>query len=79
MSEPSFSFAPDVQHWVETRLADGDYANLAEYLNELVRRDRLQREELRALIAEGIASGIDPRDPNGIFEEILGEDPDFRV
>ena len=79
MSEPSFSFAPDVQHWVETRLADGDYASLAEYLNELVRRDRVEREELRALIADGVASGIDPRDPHDIFEEIRNEDPDFRV
>jgi antitoxin ParD1/3/4 len=85
MSEPSFFIAPDVQPWVETRLADGDYANLAEYLNDLVRRDRdyaAERARLKALIDEGIASGIDPRSADEIFDELLAElaeDPDVRA
>lgn len=45
--------------YVEQRVREGAYADTAEYLRDLVRRDREQQavQRLRALIEEGLASG----------------------
>lgn len=45
--------------YVEQRVRDGDYADTAEYLRDLVRRDREAQaaKRLRELIEEGLNSG----------------------
>lgn len=45
--------------YVEQRVREGAYADTAEYLRDLVRRDREEQaaKRLRQLIGEGLASG----------------------
>lgn len=71
----------EMQARVDARLADGNYVDSADYLRDLIRRDldaAARREELRALIAEGWASGIIDRDAGEVISEIIAEDPDLR-
>ncbi len=67
----------ELQSRVEARLADGEYVDEGDYLRDLIRRDlevAARRDELRAMIAEGWASGIVDRDAS----EVIAEDPDLR-
>jgi antitoxin ParD1/3/4 len=51
-----------MSHYIEGRIAEGQYGNVSEYFRDLVRRDQERRqsaiEELRALIDQAEASGI---------------------
>ena len=72
---------PDALHeWVELRIAQGHYADAADYLRDLVRQDRQSDDRLglKAMIDEGLASGVLDQDPRDVILEIIGEDPDLR-
>lgn len=58
-STVSVSLPEGLLHVVSERVRDGDYADEAAYLVDLVARDREARavQRLRALIDEGLASG----------------------
>lgn len=75
----------DLRTRVDARLADGEYVDEGDYLRDLIRRDLAavaRRDELRALIAEGWASGIVDRDADEVIDEIIAEiddhDPELR-
>lgn len=70
---------PALQDWVDARLAQGSYADAGDYLRDLVRRDRDavedERDWLRALMAEGYASGVIEIEPEQVIEEIIAAYP----
>ncbi|MES2443163.1 MAG: type II toxin-antitoxin system ParD family antitoxin [Pseudomonadota bacterium] len=80
MTQLSILMPPALQDWVDTRLAEGAYADAAEYLRDLVRRDQEAVEDdrrwVRAMIEEGLASGVIDADPRDILKEIMAELPD---
>lgn len=81
MTHHTVSMPPALQAWVDARLAEGAYADVADYLRDLVRRDQQAMEEtrwVREAIEEGLASEVLDQDPREIIAEILAEDPDFR-
>lgn len=53
---------PDaMDNWVKAQIESGRYGNDSEYFRDLIRKDqdqRLAERELRALITEGLDSGI---------------------
>jgi antitoxin ParD1/3/4 len=53
---------PDVMDgWVKAQIESGRYGNDSEYFRDLIRRDQERRQaeqELRALISEGLESGV---------------------
>lgn len=55
----SFALPESMREYIDARVRDGNYGNTSEYLRELVRRDQEQQAaaRLRALIADGLASG----------------------
>jgi antitoxin ParD1/3/4 len=72
------SFPPEIRQWIADRVAEG-YADEADYLAELVRRDMAEAawpetpEDIawvRAKIEEGLASGICEKDAFEVLEEI---------
>ena len=75
MSELSIQLPPNLQRWVDSRVSAGRYADAAEYLRDLVRRDQEALEEdiwrVRALVEEGIASGVIDREPEEVLAEII--------
>lgn len=81
MTHHNVSMPPALQAWVDARLAEGAYADAAEYLRDLVRRDQQLMEEhrwVREAIEEGLASGVLDQDPREIIAKILAEDSDLR-
>ncbi|MBX9815507.1 MAG: type II toxin-antitoxin system ParD family antitoxin [Sphingomonas sp.] len=79
MTHITITMPPALQHWIEARLAEGHYADAADYLRDLVRRDRqaadTDHHRLRGLIEEGLASGILPDEPEDVLKEIMARLP----
>lgn len=77
MTDLSFSFPPAMIDWLEQRVAQGNYVDAGDYLRDLIRRDQLAAEDdaawVRAMIAEGEASGFIEADPAQVIEDIIAE------
>jgi antitoxin ParD1/3/4 len=62
MVRHTISLPEPMSHYIEGRIAEGQYGNISEYFRDLVRRDQERRqsaiEELRALLDQAEASGI---------------------
>jgi antitoxin ParD1/3/4 len=62
MVRHTISLPEPMSHYIEDRIAEGQYGNISEYFRDLVRRDQERRqsaiEELRALLDQAEASGI---------------------
>jgi len=82
MTDLTVSLPPALRSWVDTRLAERGYADAGEYLRDLVRRDlaeaSVDRRWLKAMVDEGLASGIVEGDPEDVLDDIIAEDPDLR-
>lgn len=80
MSQVTIALPPVLDEWVDARLAEGEFVDAADYLRELVRRDREagSRRWLKAMIDEGLSSGIVEKDIDQVFDELIAEDPDLR-
>lgn len=69
------TFPPQLQQWIDARVAEGRYADAQDYLRDLIRRDQDaaqdETEWLRGLIAEGEASGISDETPETIIDSII--------
>jgi antitoxin ParD1/3/4 len=79
MSNLSVSMPPALKQWVEQRLSQGRYASAADYVRDLVRRDQENAEEdvrwLKAMIDEGLASGMIDAEPEDVIEDIIAAYP----
>lgn len=55
----SIAIPEALRDFVEARVGSGQFGNTSEYIRHLIRKDQEEqaRAELRALIAEGLASG----------------------
>ena len=76
MTDLSFSLPPDLARRVESRIAEGEFADAGEYLLELIRRDLDEAADaawVREKIAEGEASGYLDASPKAIIEEIIAK------
>lgn len=76
MTDLSFSLPAELTGPLQSRLAEGHYADAGEYLCELVRRDLDEAADaawVREMIAEGEASGYLEESPKAIIEKIIAE------
>lgn len=85
MGEMSFDFPPDLRRWIEERVAQGRYADAADYVRDLIRRDQdgvlpdpieETAEDIawvREKIAEAQASPLLDRDPRDIIDELIAK------
>ena len=77
MTDLSFSLPSDLARRVETRIADGEFADAGDYLRELVQRDLAEADEettwLREQIEIGRASGVIDKDAMEVVREIIAE------
>lgn len=87
MGEMTFNFPPALMRWIEAQVAEGRYADAADYLRDLVRRDSEgllpefeedSAEEtpeyiawVREQVAEGLASGVCDKDAFEVLDEIV--------
>ena len=75
MSQLNVSIPPALRSWVDYRVAEGRYSSASDLVRDLLRRDQESAEDesewLRAMIAEGLASGISEEKPETIIENII--------
>ena len=68
---------PEIEQWIESRIAECEFASVEEYLAALVRRDREEADEetewLREQIEIGRASGVIDKDAMEVVREIIAE------
>ncbi len=60
MATMNISLPDQMKEWVEAQVATGRYANVSDYMRDILRRDQERAEalaELRAEIQKGIDSG----------------------
>lgn len=74
MTQLTVAMPDALQEWVDLRLAEGEFADAADYLRSLVRRDRADREWLKVEIAKGLASGVCEDDAFAVLDQIMAED-----
>jgi antitoxin ParD1/3/4 len=77
MSQLNVSIAPALHGWIDHRLAEGRYSSASDLVRDVLRRDQESAaddtERLRALIAEGLASGISEEKPETIIDNIISK------
>ena len=64
MAQVNVSLPDDLSAWAESRVIEGRYGDPAEYVRDLVRRDREDEQKiarLQAAIDEGRRSGVSER------------------
>jgi putative addiction module CopG family antidote len=77
MAQVSVLLPVDLQSYVDARVAAGGYADPADFLRDLIRRDqddyRADVARVQQLIDEGIASGIVDAEPEDLLRELVAE------
>jgi len=72
MATMNISIPNPMKDWVQTQIESGQYANASDYLRDLIRRDQMQKDKLRALqqtITEGWESGVSERSMAEVLTE----------
>ena len=60
MATMNISLPEPMKDFVEAQARDGSFANVSDYVRDLIRRDQERRQaiaEIQALVDEGLASG----------------------
>ena len=80
MMSLEIALSPELQRYVDARVAQEGFADTAEFLRDLVQRDQDIYEtdvrRVRAMIQEGIDSGVLDAEPEEIIREIIAETRD---
>jgi antitoxin ParD1/3/4 len=73
MAQVHVSLPDDLSSWAESRVAQGGFADPADYVRDVVRRDWEYQEKLARLqeaLDEGLRSGVSDRDPFEYLAEL---------
>lgn len=54
------SIPEEMREWIAAQVASGEYADIGDYIRDLVRYDRREREAVRLALIEGEESGVSP-------------------
>nr|WP_068428786.1 type II toxin-antitoxin system ParD family antitoxin [Magnetospirillum sp. XM-1]CUW37435.1 putative ParD protein, antitoxin to ParE \ len=69
MATMNVSLPDPMREWVDSQVKGGVYANVSDYIRDLIRHDQQRRQALEAAIAEGLDSGRSPRKAEDIMAE----------
>jgi antitoxin ParD1/3/4 len=61
MGTLSIALPDPLQDWVEEQVRSGDYADVSDYIRELIRDQQGRRDPLAAALTEAEGSGLSPR------------------
>lgn len=77
MAQLNVSIPPALKSWIDHRVAEGRYSSASDYMRDLVRRDQESEpddvEWVKAMLAEGEASGVSDEQPETIIENIIAQ------
>jgi antitoxin ParD1/3/4 len=69
MATMNISLPDSMREWVEHRVRDGQYANVGDYVRDLIRHDRESHQALERALIEGEESGISTRSVRDIIKD----------
>jgi antitoxin ParD1/3/4 len=79
MAQLNVSIPPQLKSWIDHRVAEGRYSSASDYMRDLVRRDQESEpndvEWVKAMLAEGEASGFIDKDAREVLRDIIAERP----
>jgi antitoxin ParD1/3/4 len=79
MTDMTISVSPALKQWIDERVALGEYADAADYMLDLLRRDQEQAAEetewLKQMIDDGLASGRLNQHPKDVLRDIMTQYP----
>lgn len=61
MATLNVSISVAMREWIDSQVDSGEYANASDYIRDLLRHDRREREAIRLALIEGERSGRSPR------------------
>ncbi len=68
MATMNISLPDQMRDWVETRTANGEYANNSDYVRDLIRKDKHRADKLRSL-QEAITKGVESGTPKAFDKD----------
>lgn len=77
MATMTISLPEQMKEWVESLTKKGEYSSSSDYVRDLIRRDRGNRnepmtmEELEQMLTSSFASGVSERSLSEIFEDAM--------
>jgi antitoxin ParD1/3/4 len=69
MATMNVSLPETMKDWIEQRVKSGHYANVSDYVRDLIRRDQEKRDALVQALIEAEQGGISPRSVQRIIAE----------
>ncbi len=70
MATMNISLPDQMREWVESRSQQGTYANHSDYVRDLIRKDQLQVQKLKAM-QEAITKGLESGEPKSFDKELF--------
>ena len=70
MATMNISLPDEMKDWVEARVSSGHFANVSDYVRDVLRREQAAVERLQSTIDDAIASGFVEMSPEELFEDI---------
>jgi antitoxin ParD1/3/4 len=75
MAQLNISIPSALKSWIDHRVSEGRYSSASDYMRDLVRRDQESEpddvEWVKAMLAEGEASGLSDEQPETIIDNII--------
>ena len=82
MIELRIALPSSLEDTLALRVAENGYADPSDYVSDLLHRElsdaAIDRRWLKAMIDEGLASGLCEKDAFEVLDEVIAEDPDLR-
>ena len=67
MATMNVSLPDPMREWVEGQVKSGEYANVSDYIRDLIRHDQRRHQSLEEAVREGLASGRSSRKAEDIM------------
>ena len=67
MATMNVSLPDRMREWVEGQVKSGEYANVSDYIRDLIRHDQRRHQSLEEAVREGLASGRSSRKAEDIM------------
>lgn len=70
MATMNVSLPDEMKEWVEQQASNGRYANVSDYVRDVLRREKAMVERFQTVIDDAIASGVIDESPGELLENI---------
>ncbi len=70
MATMNVSLPDEMKEWVEQQASSGRFANVSDYIRDVLRREQTSVARFQAMIDDAVASGVVDKTPDELFEDI---------